>query len=1816
MKNSMTKFKIVAILLVIVAVVLFSCIALNMQVYFQQGIKKSPEDLSNAKNYEIETNNGVTVERWVEDKEAEELATYNPTGFTTFAEGTLLYEYFDKARNQIKIAPLKNVKVALWDKDVLVDNRIAETYTDENGHYSFQFENGHGLFENHDDIYIRCLSSGPTYNIFDFANYEILKFAEHLVNLDCGFTYYFESEILGNVESGENYEINMTLNYDPSSIKYKAFCVSQGFFAAQKFVDAQSDVNFGGKAYVYYPILQQSVSENSETVAKAVKMINETAGSDIDADEFVEKTSTSSLDDIQAFCIDRFICFREEYWDNYDTIMHEYGHFLEWRMGTYGINLIFEFWKHFDGHAGNEENIERTGKTFGMEFAWSEGWASAFAALAINYFQDLKSDAEYVENNGNEANQEFVYYDIANSTIDKYKDFGENYINYKSDPIENQGESQENNITALLFNLYCPYANNSANDFTLGYQEFFRTSAKFGTYTVSDFAENLDEEYAAYRNEIGNLFGKHRIAPSAPVLENENMMNIYNPPAITWVGNGSTYNPNNIFEIIFYNDDGEKIWSTGELLEENLDMTEVLVMVTSQDGGTDDENTSGSSGNETAIEQELKERHFRYEISEEDWHEALTAFADQYSKIHIAVAGYVDTCLSQLLKDYYKTGPYISGCLEVDDFKGLKVNNDYYYSEIEIYNETIVTFCGINYQNREEITSLSVPETINNNTVDAIGANAFDGCINLVNITIPDSITKIGKNAFSNTGLWNSASEGLICVGDWVLGYKGNLPSDSISLTENIVGIADNAFAGSTVETVSLNDGIRYIGDSAFEGCGQIANLSLPESVVYIGNNAFNNCSSLAYIDFFSVYPPVIGENAFMEDNNTIIIYVPKITENEYKTYAPITGYASNMKTREIKALLMLDDTVLLSEYSIPYYSYIDQLPAPSKNGYEFGGWYDSVSFENGRYENGDIWDKQSDTLLYAKWIPVSYTILYLYNGGTNVSNPENYTIEDSFTLLEPLKTGYSFVGWFNGDNKITLIEGMYENLQLEARWEANQYAVNLNINTSDAELAQDEIFITYDSEFSLPVPVRANYMFDGWFDGEQSGAVQYTDDSGNGMMTWDIAEEKTLYAHWTEKVYQIKIGEMNDLTGEWEFDKWWSETGLSDSAVVTTAAAIQEYFYTSMTAYFNSEEGLKPGHRFLSFYTSWDQNFANWTSAIPDLGDNNSVIYVYPEWEKEQYSVYYYNLGSIYASFENKDYNCNIAVTEPTRTGYEFAGWQISDASGAFSGTQFQNGNMFNYTKMPDLTPTSQGFQAILLNAVWIPKQTQIVFESISGQYQSLTATYDKEVSGLVFATANGYTFHGWYDQPNGEGKKYSNGTRWDKDAPQCTLYAYFTIITYSISYNLNSGDNNGGNPSSYTVESSIILKDAVRKGYKFAGWKNTNGDVVTSIGNGNTGNLTLTANWIGSYINANNIAYTNISLANCGADVVILDFKDCNSTINKVYNIAKSINEITIKDTNRNLQNLSFVIDLRSTPLTLKLWDIQFTAQNDNNAIKFSSSADLTIYSYSDYNKITGGKITNNTSQNISAINAESAKVIIAGDDDTSLNIWGGNGADGTYITRNGLQGGFGINVKSLEITIPFLIVVGGSGGDGDPGSRGNDGIDGADAPSSGGGQTGAKGGNGTNGTDGEDGGNGGDGQVAVKCSSGFKVKAGSTVKCYGGDGGNGGYGGRGGDGGDGGDGRDAKFAVFSGDGGDGGNGGNGGDGGNGGNGANAIAGTVNGNVETHVGEDGLKGTGGSGGAGGAAGAGGKYLGQDKWRASGDPGDPGRSGSDGSGR
>lgn len=107
---------------------------------------------------------------------------------------------------------------------------------------------------------------------------------------------------------------------------------------------------------------------------------------------------------------------------------------------------------------------------------------------------------------------------------------------------------------------------------------------------------------------------------------------------------------------------------------------------------------------------------------------------------------------------------------------------------------------------------------------------------------------------------------------------------------------------------------------------------------------------------------------------------------------------------------------------------------------------------------------------------------------------------------------------------------------------------------------------------------------------------------------------------------------------------------------------------------------------------------------------------------------------------------------------------------------------------------------------------------------------------------TKNGYTFEGWYTDE-------ALTTAYNFATPvtsNITLYAKYTPASYTITYNLDGGENSLVNPTSYTIEdSAIILEPATRTGYAFLGWYNSVGQLVTSIASGSYGNITLYAHW-----------------------------------------------------------------------------------------------------------------------------------------------------------------------------------------------------------------------------------------------------------------------------------------------------------------------------------------------------------------------------------
>ena len=155
-----------------------------------------------------------------------------------------------------------------------------------------------------------------------------------------------------------------------------------------------------------------------------------------------------------------------------------------------------------------------------------------------------------------------------------------------------------------------------------------------------------------------------------------------------------------------------------------------------------------------------------------------------------------------------------------------------------------------------------------------------------------------------------------------------------------------------------------------------------------------------------------------------------------------------------------------------------------------------------------------------------------------------------------------------------------------------------------------------------------------------------------------------------------------------------------------------------------------------------------------------------------------------------------------------------------------------------------------VLATASTTSKTYKITYKLKGGKNNTANpSTYATNSKTIKFAnpTRKGYKFAGWYSD---EGLKHrvkslKKGSKGNK-----TLYAKWKMRSYKITYRLNGGKNNKGNPTKYTVKTKTIkLKKPKRSGYTFGGWYRDAALTkrVKSIKKGSTGNKKLYAKWVG---------------------------------------------------------------------------------------------------------------------------------------------------------------------------------------------------------------------------------------------------------------------------------------------------------------------------------------------------------------------------------
>ena len=149
---------------------------------------------------------------------------------------------------------------------------------------------------------------------------------------------------------------------------------------------------------------------------------------------------------------------------------------------------------------------------------------------------------------------------------------------------------------------------------------------------------------------------------------------------------------------------------------------------------------------------------------------------------------------------------------------------------------------------------------------------------------------------------------------------------------------------------------------------------------------------------------------------------------------------------------------------------------------------------------------------------------------------------------------------------------------------------------------------------------------------------------------------------------------------------------------------------------------------------------------------------------------------------------------------------------------------------------------------AVWVTEGDYTITYELNGGTNAPEnpASYNVETETVTLKgpVKPGYTFAGWYKDGEftDEITEIAQGTTGD-----ITLYAKWELVSYTITYELDSGTNAPENPAGYNVETeTITLKDPVKTGYTFAGWYSADNSPVTKIPQGSTGDITLYAKWV----------------------------------------------------------------------------------------------------------------------------------------------------------------------------------------------------------------------------------------------------------------------------------------------------------------------------------------------------------------------------------
>ena len=348
----------------------------------------------------------------------------------------------------------------------------------------------------------------------------------------------------------------------------------------------------------------------------------------------------------------------------------------------------------------------------------------------------------------------------------------------------------------------------------------------------------------------------------------------------------------------------------------------------------------------------------------------------------------------------------------------------------------------------------------------------------------------------------------------------------------------------------------------------------------------------------------------------------------------------------------------------------------PTKTGYTFGGWFVKTTEWNFL-----AYTVTENVTLKAKWIANEYTLKFNSNGGNEIADMV-VTYDGNYTMPEPTKENYVFLGWKEGETAYEQ-SGKWQKTSgatLTAEWDILRYTITFeNAEVSPMKVAYNN------STYRLPVPTRENCTFLGWYKDD----VKF---EGGVLLASDI----TLSAKWQGVTDTFEYTEEN---GEITLTRF--KGGITD---VVIPANINGVAVTKLA------DGIFRNNTKITSVT-FDGTFENYDAKLFQGCTSLRSLVISGVYDKQLFYLFGDSINDIPENFIEISFAANSNYVDGTIFKTEVANhivtYVIPDGTTEIKDSQFSGYGCMQAVSIPDGV-TSIGYQAfsgcLKLTSVIIP--------------------------------------------------------------------------------------------------------------------------------------------------------------------------------------------------------------------------------------------------------------------------------------------------------------------------------------------------------------------------------------------------------------------------------------------------------------------------------------------------------------------------------